>query len=58
MNRQADIVIDSFPEEGWAVREMHAMAERLRNLRVTRRYGVFIERHRGAWWLILHDRGN
>lgn len=58
MDRTADIVLDSYPEERDAVHHMHQQAETLRNLRATKRYGVFIEKHAGVWWLILHDRGS
>lgn len=51
------IVIDSYATEAEAVKQMHARARRLRRRRVTKRYGVSVEPHRGAYWLILHDRG-
>ena len=58
MNRGVDIVVDSYGDEKEATKHMHEHARRLRKRRLTARYGVYIEKHRGVWWLILHDRGN
>lgn len=57
MNRTADIVIDSYDNEAEAVTAMRKLAGTLRQRRVTGRYGVYIERRRGAHWVILRDRG-
>lgn len=58
MKTAVDIVIDSYGDEREAAKQMHAQARVLRKRRLTQRYGVYIEQHRGVWWLILHDRGN
>lgn len=56
MSRGVDIVIDSYGDERQAVNAMHRQARVLRQRKVTHRFGVSIEKHRGVWWLILHDR--
>lgn len=58
MNRAVDIVLDSYGDEKEAAKHMRNCARKLRARRLTARYGVYIEQHRGVWWLILHDRGN
>lgn len=51
-----NIVVDTYDTEPEAVKAMQRYARNLRRLRKTRQYGVFIEKHRGSWWLCLQDR--
>ena len=51
------ILIRTFEREEEAVKEMHRYARNLRKQKKTGRYGVFVEKRAGSWWLNLHDRG-
>lgn len=49
-------VVDTYDDEAVAVRAMHRYATNLRRIRQAKRYGVFIEKRAGTWYLCLKDR--
>lgn len=53
-------LVDTFDDEGVANKAMMKAARKLRYLSLTKRYGVYIERHPRfkTWQLFLVDRGN
>ena len=50
------LLIQTYDDEESATRAMQAYARQLRRRRMTKRYGVFIEKRASTWWLNLVDR--
>ncbi len=50
-------VVETYTDEREAHRDMHRMAKRIRQRRETGRYGVFVEKRAGVFYLCLADRG-
>lgn len=51
-------VIDTYDDEREAMERLHEYARNLRRLRKVGRYGVFMEKRRGCYYLCLADRGD
>lgn len=49
-------VVDTYDEERDAIRAMHEAAERIRSGRRADRFGVFVEKRAGVWYLCLARR--
>lgn len=49
-------VVDTFSDETQAQKAMHRCAERIKRRHEQKRYGVFIEKQAGVWYLCLVDR--
>jgi hypothetical protein len=54
--RATTTLVATFDDERDAVRAMYKYAKGLRRMRQTERYGVFVEKRCGVWWLNLSDR--
>lgn len=49
-------LVKTYDTEAEAVHAMHGYARRLKRRRLSGRYGVFVEKRKGTWWLNLIDR--
>ncbi len=50
-------VVDTYDDETEAIKDMHRMARKLKRDGQATRYGVFVEKRAGVWYLCLRIRG-
>lgn len=51
-----DQVLSTHDREDQAVRAMHRAAQKLKQIHQQKRFGVYVEKRRGSFWLLMKDR--